>query len=112
MRTLLDELSGCTRLAIISNASDILEETLGERFKISHYFELILNSARVGIAKPEPEIYQIALDRLDLLPEQTVFADDKQRNIDAAAALGIHAHLFTTVADFRATLVELGVLAN
>ena len=112
MRALLNELAGRTRLAIISNASDILEQTLGERFKISHYFELIINSARVGIAKPEPEIYQIALDRLNLRPEQTVFADDKQRNIDAAAALGIHAHLFTTVADFRAFLLERGVLSS
>ena len=112
MRALLDELAGRTRLAIISNASDILEQTLGERFKISHHFELIINSARVGIAKPEPEIYQIALDRLNLRPEQTVFADDKQRNIDAAAALGMHAHLFTTVADFRAFLLERGVLSS
>ncbi len=110
MRALLDELRGRTRLAIISNASDILEETLQERFGIDHYFELVINSARVGVAKPEEEIFQIALDRLALRPEQTVFTDDQQHNVDAAAALGIHAHRFTSVAAFRAYLVDKQVL--
>ena len=110
MRGLLDELDGRTRLAIISNASDTLEAVLAERFKISHYFELVINSARVGVAKPEPEIFNIALERLNLRPEQTIFADDQQRNVDAAAQLGIHAALFTETRDFRAFLVELGVL--
>ena len=83
---------------------------LAERFKISHYFELVINSARVGVAKPEPEIFNIALERLNLRPEQTIFADDQQRNVDAAVQLGIHAALFTEARDFRAFLVELGVL--
>jgi putative hydrolase of the HAD superfamily len=110
MRALLEELAGRTRLAIISNADDVLEEILEERYKISHFFGVIINSARVGYAKPDPEIFRIALERLNLRPEQTVFTDDQGHNVEAAAALGIHAHLFASVADFRAFLVERGVL--
>ncbi len=112
MKALLDELYGQTRLAIISNASDTLEETLEQRFKISDYFEVIINSARVGYAKPEREIYEIALDRLDLRPEETVFIDDQQHNVDAAAEMGIHATRFTGVPDLRVYLGKLGLLES
>ena len=56
----LDELHGRVRLAIISNASGILEMALERRFQIAHYFEVIINSARVGYAKPDPRIFKIA----------------------------------------------------
>ena len=112
MRNLLDELRGRRRLAIISNASDTLETGLEDRLEIAHYFEVVINSARVGCAKPEPEIFQITLERLGLRPEQTVFTDDQQRNVEAAAQLGVHAVLFTGVAGMRAYLANLGVLGN
>ncbi len=112
MRELLEELGGRTRLAIISNASDTLEITLEKRFQIAHYFEIVVNSARVGCAKPEPAIFRIALDRLALRPAQTVFTDDQQHNVDAARGLGLHAVLFTAAHDLRKHLVEFGVLRD
>lgn len=112
MKELLEELRGQTRLAIISNASDTLEITLERRFQIAHYFEIVVNSARVGYAKPEPAIFRIALERLALRPAQTVFTDDQHHNVDAARGLGLHAVLFTAVHDLRKHLVELGVLRD
>ncbi len=112
MRELLEELRGRTRLAIISNASDILEITLAKRFQIAHYFEIVVNSARVGYAKPEPAIFTIALERLALRPGQTVFIDDQHHNVDIARELGLHAVLFTAVHDLRKHLLELGVLLD
>lgn len=110
MRALLDDLRGRLRLAIISNATKTLEAILEERYQVTPYFEVIINSARVGVPKPEPEIFHIALERLGLRPEQTVFIDDQQRNVDAAAEMGIHANLFTDVPTLRSFLEELGVL--
>ena len=110
MRALLDELYGQTRLAIISNASDILEAALETRYQVSGYFEVVINSARVGVAKPEREIFEIALERLNLRPEETIFTDDQQHNVDAAAELGIHAIRFTGIPDLRAYLEQSGLL--
>ena len=45
-----------------------------------------------------------------LRPEQTVFTNDQQHNVDAAVQLGMHAALFTGAADFRVYLTGLGVL--
>ncbi len=110
MRALLDDLHGRVRLAIISNASDTLEEGLTHRFRIMPLFDVVVNSARVGYAKPAREIFEIALERLGLRPEQTAFTDDQQHNVDAAAELDMHAALFTGAEDFRAFLAQRGVL--
>lgn len=112
MKELLEELRGRTRLAIISNASDTLEITLERGFQIAHYFEIVVNSSRVGYAKPEPAIFRIALERLALRPAQTVFTDDQHHNVDTARELGLHAVLFTAVHDLRKHLVELGVIRD
>lgn len=110
MYALLCDLYGRVKLGIISNASDTLEAVLEERLRVAHLFDVIINSARVGYAKPEPQIYTLALGRVGVAPEETVFTDDQQHNVDAATALGMHAAVFSGPEDFRAYLVELGVL--
>jgi FMN phosphatase YigB (HAD superfamily) len=60
------------------------------------------------MAKPDPAIYKLTLDRLETKPEETLFIDDKQPNIDAAHALGIVGILFTTVERLREQIIEQG----
>lgn len=67
-------------------------------------------SGSVGLAKPETEIYRLAIDRFQIDPARTAFFDDSQRNIDAALSIGLQAFLFTDVAGLRADLDSLGVL--
>ncbi len=47
-------------------------------------------SAREKCMKPDPKIYRILLEQYALIPEETLFIDDKSENIDTAVALGIH----------------------
>lgn len=77
-------------VAILSNATDILEEMLAERYQVADRFHLILNSARLGLAKPDPAIYEEALRRLGVKAGEAVFIDDRAENVAAAAALGMH----------------------
>ena len=65
------------RLALISNASDdpntqVLVDKLGAR----KYFELIISSAALGIRKPNPRIFQDALERMNLPPEKVAMVGD------------------------------------
>ncbi len=78
------------RVAMLSNATDALEQQLTERYGVADRFEAIVNSSRVGVAKPASEIYRILLDQLELEPEEVVFIDDRPENVAAAAALGLH----------------------
>ena len=73
---------------------------------VDELFELVVDSSDVGVRKPDPAIYHLALEQLGgIPPERAVFLDDFAGNVDAAIALGIHGIL---VGDEPATsLTEL-----
>ena len=56
--------------------------------------DLIIYSHEVGVAKPDPRIYAITCERLDVQPHEMIFLDDVPRNIAAARDYGIHGVLF------------------
>jgi putative hydrolase of the HAD superfamily len=57
---------------------------------ISQEFDLYINSAEVGLRKPDPAIYQLALERLEASADRALYIDDGLRNTDGAGALGMH----------------------
>jgi len=56
---------------------------------IMEMFDVVVDSSREGIRKPDPEIYRIALSRMDVPAEQTVFLDDLGINLKPARVLGM-----------------------
>ena len=73
-------------------------------------FEGVVVSGDEGLAKPDPALFQVLVERHGVVPAETVYVDDAQRNVDAAAALGFRAHLFTDADTLRAHLVGEGLL--
>ena len=57
-------------------------------------FEVVVDSAFVGLRKPDPAIYRLTCERLGVAPERCVFVDDVEVNCAAAAELGMAAVLF------------------
>ena len=80
------------------------------RFPFLQWFRGIVISGALRVAKPDGGIYRHLLDSYRLRAEDTVFIDDAPRNVDAAAALGMHAVRFTDAAALRAALVRYGLL--
>lgn len=65
------------RLGIISNAGDDADvQTLVDEAELRHYFEVILSSAALGIRKPHPRIFEIALEALETQPPRTAMIGD------------------------------------
>jgi len=91
MADLVRWLRGRYRTGLLSNASDILPRLLRERYGLDGLFDVEVISALVGLAKPDPAIYRLVLERLGTAPEATIFVDDYEPNVAAAAALGIRA---------------------
>ena len=61
---------------------------------VDELFDFVVDSSSVGIRKPDPRIFQLALDQLgDISPGQVIFLDDYQANVDAARDLGLQAIL-------------------
>jgi putative hydrolase of the HAD superfamily len=104
---LLAELhAGGTRVALLSNAGFDFSDPF-RHSPMAAYFEAMFVSAELGLIKPDPEIYRVTARELGIRLEQMVFIDNKKINVDAATALGVTGHVFTTVAELRDFLESL-----
>jgi 2-haloacid dehalogenase len=81
-----------------------------DRFPLLDRFGGIVVSGEEGTRKPHPEIFEILCARYGLEPSTTLFVDDSERNVRAAAEQGFHVHRFTTASELRRALVGFGLL--
>lgn len=77
------------RTGILSNINDIAANELKRRGFYDGFDPLIL-SYKEKMAKPDPQFYQLAIDRLGLHPDEVIFIDDQERCRQPAEALGMH----------------------
>ena len=63
------------KLGVVSNASGNIQAD-AERYGLADYFDVIIDSHVVGVAKPDPRIFHIALERMRIEPGQALFAGD------------------------------------
>jgi len=57
--------------------------------ELSAHFDAVVESSVVGLRKPDPRIYQLACDELDVRPAEAIFLDDIGRNLKTARQLGM-----------------------
>ena len=88
VKPVLERLRAEYRLGIISDTWPSAERFLKEN-KIYDLFDSMTFSYQLGVFKPDPQMYQHALQGLGLPAEQTVFVDDSLSCLQGAAALGI-----------------------
>jgi epoxide hydrolase-like predicted phosphatase len=97
------------RTGLLSNTSATDPRRLLRRHGFDGLFDAVVLSAAVGLAKPEPAIYHLALERLGTAPQATMFVDDYEPNIKAATELGIEGILFTGYDDLVTELRRRGI---
>jgi len=104
---LIRSLRGRYKIGLLSNAWSNMRQVLDERFHVADLFDELIISAEVGLAKPDPRIYHLAVQRLNVQPSETVFIDDMLKNVEAARLEGLHAIQYL---DFEQMLAELNPL--
>jgi putative hydrolase of the HAD superfamily len=82
------------RLALLTNNVREWEPRWRAMLPVEELFDVVVDSSRVGLRKPDPRIYELTLERLGLPAEACLFIDDIEHNIDAARALGLQAVWF------------------
>lgn len=106
LRELKDERG--LRLAMLTNNVREWEARWRAMLPVDELFETVVDSAFVGMRKPDPAIYALTLERLGLPAEACVFVDDIDVNVTAAREVGMHAVQFVdteqTVRDVAALL--------
>jgi 2-haloacid dehalogenase len=83
-----------------------------ERFAFLDWFDGLLVSGEERIIKPDPAIFELLLDRFGLDPGSTLYVDDSEANVAAAAALGLDAVRFTGPGQLRRELAARRLLAR
>jgi glucose-1-phosphatase len=106
---LVESLVGRVELLLLSNSNPIHVEHLRPLLPLLRRFDHVLFSCEVGMIKPDPRFYREALRRAGTAPEQTAYFDDLEPFLVPARELGVRAHRFTGVEDFRRQLEALGL---
>ncbi|MFI7672536.1 HAD-IA family hydrolase [Actinophytocola sp. NPDC049390] len=92
-------------VVLVTNATTRLESDV-DVLGLGRHVDGIVNSARIGVAKPDPGIYLAAAKEAGAPPQRCLFVDDDAANVAAAEALGMTGHHFTGVVGLRAVLTR------
>ena len=103
---LISRLHGNYKLAVLSNSPPGLSQWLAD-WNVLNFFEVVFCSGDEGIAKPDPEAFELTLERLGLKPDEAVFIDDTSEHVEAARKLGLQGILFTTAEELEEELARL-----
>jgi glucose-1-phosphatase len=98
------------RLAALSNSNELHWERNSNDLGVTGLFEVAISSHQIGVCKPDPAAYLIALERLGVSSQAVMFFDDVPTHVEAAAALGIQAFRVDGVEGVRAQLIREGIL--
>ncbi|HEX7816311.1 HAD family phosphatase [Dyella sp.] len=98
------------RLYALTNWSGETFPVARRRFAFLAWFEGIVVSGDERLIKPDPQIFQRLLSRYAIDPARALYIDDAQRNVQAAAALGMQACWFRDATALRDRLLALNLL--
>lgn len=97
------------KTGLLSNIISGGLETIFNTEELEQHFELRVASEDVGMAKPDPQIFELVCEKLGVTPEESVMIDDIPRYIEAAKAVGMKGIVYQ---DFVQMQQELDALLN
>ncbi|NEA65636.1 HAD family phosphatase [Streptomyces sp. SID12488] len=97
------------RIALLTNNVREWEPLWRAQLPVDELFDVVVDSHKEGVRKPDPAIYRILLDRLGTTPQRCLFVDDTEENCQAAAELGIRTVRF---ADTGGAVSEISALLH
>jgi len=76
---------------------------------LNKLFDVITSSAEFGVTKPDPKIYDILVEKLEVKPMSCLFIDDVEKNIISAEKVGMKTILFINQYEFEGELKKLEI---
>jgi 2-haloacid dehalogenase len=97
-------------LYALSNFSIEKFQLVQNRYDFFSWFDHILLSAQVQLAKPDPKIFKVFLEQIEREPDQCLLIDDSSPNIETARQLGFDVIHFQSAGQLRSELNQRGIL--
>jgi HAD superfamily hydrolase (TIGR01509 family) len=94
---------------LLSNAPGEYLRTILANNDLERLFKTIVISSEIGMVKPDRNIFEYILDKMDATPEETIFIDDSPLNVEGAKAVGINAIRFESPEQLKKDLAAFGV---
>lgn len=91
------------KTAILSNDGSSLRAYI-EEIGVTGYFDEVFVSGELNMMKPDTRIYEYVIQKLGIEPQQAIFFDDRQTNVDGALRAGLQSELYTSVSQVRKLL--------
>ena len=105
----IEALHGRIPLFVLSNTNAMHMAYIRPRLPILERFDAVLTSHELGLVKPDAAIFQAALVRAGVAPDEAAFFDDMPAYVDAARRAGLQGFVFSTVEQFVEDLTSLGL---
>jgi len=106
---MVEALLSRAKVALLSNTNEMHWRFVRPQIAVVERFATLVLSYELGLAKPDPEIFRTAIQRVGSPAQACAFFDDVPAFVDAACALGMKGQVFTTAANFRVQLAQLGL---
>ncbi|CAN5797560.1 HAD family phosphatase [soil metagenome] len=97
------------KLAVVSNEGRELTTYRVQKFQLGTFIDFFVSSCFVHLRKPDPDIFRLALDLIQMPAAEIVYIDDRALFVDIANSLGMHGLHHTDVATTRQALAEWGL---
>lgn len=101
--------AGGVRLMTLNNESAELNAYRYKHFGLTEFFAAFVSSSTLGVSKPDPAIYEMALGIAQVKATRAVFVDDRLENLAPAKALGMETIRFTDAPALEHGLKALGI---
>ncbi len=98
-----NDLKGTYKLGLLTNIATGLINRIMSPEQLA-LFDIALISSELGIAKPDPRIYQIAIERSEVPANEILFIDDREENIIAAKKEGLNGIIYTDLVSLKEDL--------
>lgn len=110
---LLPEVKKRARLFLLSNTNELHFGMAERRFSfLTGTFDEVFLSFRLGMRKPEPEVFEAVVGKTGLAPGELFYVDDDPGHVASARTLGIDSHVYTSPEGLADALAERGLLGE
>jgi len=98
------------KTASVNNEGRELNDYRISQFKLDRFIDVFVSSSYVHLRKPDRDIYKLAMDILQVKPEETLYIDDRPIFTEVAKSLGIHATRHISLEQTKRYLAEFGLI--
>lgn len=92
------------KLFLLTNITEDSYNYINELININEKFDGGIYSYQEHLIKPDYDIYNLLINRFNLNKDETIFFDDKEKNVKAANEVGIKSYVFTSINDIESNL--------